>query len=348
MFCPNCGTKLIEGHKFCGKCGYNVESKSVTNEAVKQMATTVSSGVTKVKTGAKKIMESKQTQKVKGWFGKRDNKIYLFAMIFMFISILIALRAPDIVIQAERQKQYMAGNGVFQRVVNSLGTFFMGSPGTEIYYKTVHNPFKLNGLASVLAVILYSVILYRNKNTLTQFDKEKIDKKVMILHLLNLIFLLTVCSLFTTESNIYLPFMSNPINPIYIIVMATLLSAVSMRSLSGIFWIIAVVAILSNLKQFNEWYNYSAAYIICAYISLIIQVLMLKLFNIDIEDLKQDFTSPMKRIGGDVKATIDSGKKVTDMAVNATKVAVNATTGIPVASLQVKNNENEQLELVSE
>ena len=309
MFCPNCGKQMADNQKFCGNCGWSVGSDFV----------------------------SKRDEAVKG---TKDNKFYFFAMVFMLISILIAWRSPAMIVEAERQKQYFNGNGILQNIGNTFGTLLFGNPGTETYQRTVKNPFRFNGMASLLAVILYSIILYRNKNTLGQFDKNNIDKRLMVLHALNLIFLVTVCSLFTTDSTMYLPFMRDPINPIFIIALAMLLSAVSMSSLSGIFWIIAVVAVLSNLKQFNDWEGYSAAYVICAYVSIVIQVLILRLFNIDLQQLKQDFMAPAKHIKGDVQATIETGSKAVNAATSATKAAVTATTGIPVAAIPSDKNKS--------
>ena len=255
---------------------------------------------------------------------------------------------PAVAIEATRAKQYVNAGGIFGTVGNFLGNAFFGDPGTENYTKIAKNPFKLNGFASIVAVTLYSIVLYRNKNTVMHFDKNKLDKKVMVLHFLNLVFLLTVCSLFTSTSTLKLPFFKEPVNPVVVLAIAGLLSSISMKSISGIFWIIGVVALLMNLSQFNDWQGYSAVYVLSAYISFVIQILMLKFFNIDLEELKRDFSTPIQTITSDVKTTIEAGKNAVNTAVDASKVAVTMSTGIPVAAIPTRNKEKNKVNDESE
>ncbi len=36
MYCENCGNKILEGHKFCTKCGYSFVHEVHTNQQVQQ------------------------------------------------------------------------------------------------------------------------------------------------------------------------------------------------------------------------------------------------------------------------------------------------------------------------
>ena len=359
MLCPNCGQELPDGSKFCGNCGSSIEttlskfekkanqiSESVGATA-SQIAESVGSGVKNATTQAKSHAK-KHAGRFRIWLSKGDNKFYFAACFFLIIPILIALMAPAVTIEATRTKQYVNAGGMVGGVGNFIGHVLFGDPGIEDYTKPVKNPFNLNGFASIVAVTLYSIVLYRNKNTVLHFNKNNIDKKIMVLHFLNLVFLITVCSLFTTNDTIILPFMTNPVNPAIVLAIAAALSSISMKAISGIFWIIAVVIILMNLSKFSDWQGYSAVYVLSAYISYVIQVLMLKFFSIDLEELKRDFVSPMRVITNDVKQTIETGKGVAGAAVDVTKTAVTVSTGIPVAAIPTAKKDNNKEKIESE
>ena len=359
MFCPNCGQELPDGSKFCGNCGSSIETtlskvEKKANQISESVGATASQIAESVGSGVKNVTNKasdhakKHVGRFRSWLSKGDNKFYYAACFFLIIPILIALIAPAVTIKTIRPKQYINAGGIVGGVGNFFGHVLFGDPGTEPGTEIVDNPFNLNGFASIVAVTLYSIVLYRNKNTVMHFDKNNLDKKVIVLHFLNLVFLLTVCSLFTTTSKLILPFMKEPVNPAVILGIAAALSAISMKAISGIFWIIAVVAILMNLSQFNKWQGYSAVYVLSAYISYVIQLLMLKFFNIDLEELKRDFASPIQTITSDVKATIESGKEVVNSAVDVSKAAVTMSTGIPVAAIPTGNKEKKKVNNESE
>lgn len=328
MFCPNCGKQILEGHKFCGNCGWGVGTDVVakSNEAVKQVVTAVASGATKAKESASKALKSEQAKKIKNWFAVKENVQYFVASILMLVPIILALWGPVSEYQEIREKKHVDMGGLIGDGLNFAGNLLFGRQ-TEEYTAVARAPFAWTGFAAVMAIAIYSIVLYRNKNTLKQFDKDNIDRKIMVLHVLNLIFLVTVCSLFTVDSSIF------GLNPIYFMIAAIVLSLVSMKSLSGYCWIVVVVTSLANLDVFNRWRGYSVAYTLCAYASIVVQLLILNVFDFDIEQLKRDFMPAMTSIKSDVQNSIDTTKSGVNNAINAGKTVATIATGVPINAI---------------
>ncbi len=120
---------------------------------------------------------------------KKENIIYYVSMVLMLIPIILVIINPGV-----------AGKEVIE---TTSGGWLFGvgaQKGTEVIDVVYESPFAWNGLAAVFGCILYSIVLIRNKNTLHQFNKETLDFRVLILHFLNLIFLVSAMSLFTKNN----------------------------------------------------------------------------------------------------------------------------------------------------
>lgn len=232
----------------------------------------------------------------------KKNKLYVIAMILMVIPIFLAIIAPMAAISVERGVDSVNIGGAVGGVLNGISNFAFGQR-TEMVTEMVRSPFRFNGFASIFAVALYSILLFRNRNTLKQFNSDNIDIRIMILHILNILFLVTICSLFTQSTLIF------GLSTAHFMIAATLLSLISMRSLSGYCWILAVVAAIPNLDLFNRWEGFSTVYVLCAYASIIVQILALNIFEFDLELLKQDFIKPVNNIKGDVQSSIATTMK---------------------------------------
>ena len=250
---------------------------------------------------------------------KKEEIIFIVSALLMLASIVLVIINPGSVGKEIRDT---VSGGI-------LG--FGGKRGQEVVEVINASPFGWDGLAAVFGCILYSIVLFRNKNTLYQFNKDKLDFKVLILHFLNLIFLVSAMSLFT-KNNWYIFGLS----PAYFMIAAIIFSLVSMKTLSGYMWIITIILAMFNIDVFNKWQGYSTIYVVSAYASLLCQVLILNIFDFDTCALLSDFVNPAcsikQNVNSAVDTTVDAAKNIGHAIGETGKVAINVaktTAGLP-------------------
>ena len=262
-----------------------------------------------------------KTNKIKKKNDNKENIIYIISIILMLIPIVLVIINPGSV-------------GTEVRTVTSggWGPFNFGAQkGSEIVNVVHESPFGWDGLAAIFGCVLYTIVLMRNKNTLYQFNKNSLDFRILFLHFLNLIFLISAMSLFTKNNwNIF------GLSPAYFMILAILFSALSMKTISGYMWIVAIIIAMFNIDVFNKWQGYSTIYVVSAYSSLICQTLILNIFDFDINALINDIATPGRKIKGNINAAIDTTtegvKKIGSVAsahAQKTIEAKNEAVGIP-------------------
>ena len=250
---------------------------------------------------------------------KKETIIFIVSALLMLIPIILVIINPGSV-----------GKEIIE--VTSGGILGFGAKkGKEVVATLNESPFAWDGLAAVFGCILYTIVLLRNKNTLYQFNKDNLDFKVLILHFLNLIFLVSAMSLFT-KNNWYIFGLS----PAYFMIAAIAFSVVSMKTLSGYMWIVTIILAMFNVDVFNKWQGYSTIYVVSAYASLICQVFLLNIFDFDVQNLIKDFSAPTREVAQNINVAVDTtvegAKKIasaTGSVAKAGVAAAKATTGLP-------------------
>lgn len=251
---------------------------------------------------------------------KKKKCIYVITILLMIIPIIIVIIGPS----------YTTSTTV------EVGHFFWKHE-KEVQV-TNYSPFQMGGLAAVYAVILYTILLIRNKNTLYDFNVEKINIMRIILHVLDLLFLVTICSLIPSEGKI----LFFDIDPRVFMFIAILLSLIGMKSISGYIWIIVSICLVGSLVKFDKWGPYAIVYIIFSYMSIVSQVLLLNIFDFNIDELMYDFNRAGKNIMQDVNQSIELTKETSAKIVDAAKPVAPA-----IKSVKNVKKENEKIEVKS-
>lgn len=240
---------------------------------------------------------------------------YILTIIFMLLSLHVTLGAK----YSEFANRDSRGKGIFGWVADRVADLTIGQ---VIVVKDV---FTWEGSAALFAVVLYSFVLIRNKRTLYQFNH--IDIRNVIIHFLNLLFLTSVFAAFITRGEVF------GLSAATYMIFAIIFTVISMKTLSGYGWILSTIAIINNIEGFNKWGYNGVVYIISAYISFVIQVLILKMWEFDLISLKNDFLGTQIVISENVKKSIETTK--TGVAATISTAATIATK-VPIAGL---NNE---------
>lgn len=236
----------------------------------------------------------------------KEDIVYIIAIILMIIPIVLVIINPGSV-----------GKEVREFTSGGIGPFGWGAKKGQEVVEVIHeSPFGWDGLAAVFGCILYAVVLMRNRNTLYQFNKDTLNFKVLFLHLLNLLFLISAMSLFTKNNwHVF------NLSPAYFMIAAIALSAVSMRTLSGYMWIVTIILAMFNIDVFNKWQGYSTIYTVSAYASLLCQVLILNIFDFDIQTFINDFSAPARIVKQDVNSAINTTMGETKKVASAVNIA---------------------------
>lgn len=177
-------------------------------------------------------------------------------------------------------------------------------------------PFANSGFAPYWAVVLYSIILFRNKNSMFNFDGRKgISIKAIILHCLDLLFLTTVCSLIRPDAKILM----FDINCNVLLMFGIILSIFGMKSISGFVWIFVAICLWQTFIKIDEWGRLNWIYVLFAYASLVSQICILKLFKFDINEFLADFGVVKYSISRDVYQSTEVVKRTVQKSFNAAK-----------------------------
>ena len=307
MFCPNCGKQILEGHKFCGNCGWGVGTDVVakSNEAVKQVATAVASGATKAKESASKALKSEQAKKIKNWFGTKENKLIFIAIILMLISIFVACKGYN----------YDKDGFVIPFINFNTG---IGE---------VHDILTLmpNLLSTLVAIAIYSGVVIRNK---VEIFAEPIK---LTLCVVNILFLASLTSVFVSSKPWSIPFFN--INNYAILIVAIALSWLGMKAISGYAWIILLITSMGQMTKVNAAMGFNGTvYILCAFVSLGMQ-LTSGFLVVDPNTFKSEFYNTKEIVVGDMNKSIEATKQGVNNVVNAGKIAATAATGVPFTAI---------------
>lgn len=228
----------------------------------------------------------------------QEMVVYVIAVAFMIIPFFIATLGGT--------EQYIS--------IKQEGFGFWKSEKEVI--SEAANPFVFGALTALLGCLVYTIVLFRNKETLfLEGNEKKLNIKMIVLHLANLLFTTSVFAILPSDISLFGMYISSRA----ILVFALILSLLSIKSLSGILWIIMVCCILPSLTKFDKWRLHGYIYIILSYISLICQFFILKVFKFNINQVLIDIGIIGNQIKNDVSATIDDTKKIVDTTA---KVAV--------------------------
>lgn len=247
---------------------------------------------------------------------KNEFLFFIIALVFMLAPIILW-----IVSIATNHQEYSSN-----LIISALEHVKIKNPKNS-------SPFSLElGIPSIMAVVLYTIVLMRNKDSYRQFgDINKIDVGAMILHLFNLIFLVSVCSLAAAGELIF------GIKVSALLVFGIIISLLGMHSISGFVWIILSICFVINISLFNGWWG-AMPYIICSYVSIFIQVAMLKYFQFDLETLKMEFTGFGNMIVNDTHQAIELSKEAGSKAVNIGKNVIPSGKIVDVISSDTKSD----------
>lgn len=222
--------------------------------------------------------------------------VWLLCVILMMASIGMWIYA---IFKGEQMYSPGLIPGGLQRIKhNVLGTNYAVSNGNA-------------GNSVLLSVILYTVVGIRNRNTTTQLGNlNAIDIPAIILHILNILFLTSVFNL--TDSAEIFGFSSSQF--IMVGIITTLLG---MKSISGFIWILCTLCLICSARLFNMW-SLAIPYVIFGYMSIIFQIFTIRIFEFDIEQLKNDILGGkeiMKNVViRDIKESIDVSKSTIQKA----------------------------------
>lgn len=310
MFCPNCGKPIPEGHKFCGNCGWSVNSKS--SEAVKQVTSAVASGASKVKDGASMAMKSEQVKKIKNWFNTKENKLIFIAIILMLVSIFMAC------------KGYRYDKDGFK-----LFDFELGGEHSVITLTP-------NLLSTLAAIALYAGVVIRNK---FEIFEEPIK---VILCIVNVLFLASLSRVFVSSGTWTIPFFN--ISNYAILIVAIALSWLGMKAISGYAWILLLITSVGQMTKVNEAMGFNGTiYILSAFISLGMQ-LTSGFLVVDFNSLRSEFYNTKELVVGDMNKSISATKQGVNNVVNVGKVAASAATGVPLTAIGANNSSTTNVE----
>lgn len=227
--------------------------------------------------------------------------VYAITVLLMAIPIVLSFLSPSVKYTETKQTGF-----IFKQTKEVL---------TE-----VKSPFQITGLAAVYATILFTILLIRNRKTVIVFgDEKKINVKAVILYILDLFFLTTVCSLIPSSEHI----LFFNINCKTFMIVAILLSLIGMKSLSGYVWILVTICLVFNLNAFDKWGIYSVIYVLFAYMSIVSQVLVLNIFEFDINELFYDFGKYGNTVTGNMRQSINVTKDTVGKVAETAKSVVN-------------------------
>ena len=105
-------------------------------------------------------------------------------------------------------------------------------------------------------------------------------------------------------------------------------------------WIATIILAMFNIDVFNKWQGYSTIYIVSAYASLLCQVLILNIFDFDIQAFINDFSAPARivkqDVNGAINTTMDGAKKVASAVNIASGKVINSNLETKKESIEIQ------------
>lgn len=168
-------------------------------------------------------------------------------------------------------------------------------------------------LSVIYAICLHGVLFAR------RIGKYFESGFSIVLNVFNILWTASFISIFISSENFNIPFVNQPMNSQVLMLLAIVLSLISMRAIAGYIWIALAILAVFRLTAINEAMGlWGVAYILCAYISIGIQIWKLKLLELNREEFLYEFRGHGSRVFGDVVSSInltqEKGKELKDFA----------------------------------
>lgn len=169
-------------------------------------------------------------------------------------------------------------------------------------------------LSVIYAICLHGILFARN------IGKHFETGLAILLTALNILWTASFITIFISNETFNIPFLNIPIGSQVLVFIAIVLSLISMRAIAGYIWIILAVLAVFRLAAINEAMGlWGVGYILCAYISIGIQIWKLNLLNFNKDELLYEFRGRADRVLGDIQSSSNLTKKVSSELLHYTK-----------------------------
>lgn len=169
-------------------------------------------------------------------------------------------------------------------------------------------------LSVIYAICLHGILFARN------IGKYFETGLAILLTALNILWTASFITIFISNETFNIPFLNIPIGSQVLVFIAIVLSLISMRAIAGYIWIILAVLAVFRLSAINEAMGlWGVGYILCAYISIGIQIWKLKLLDFNKDELLYEFRGGTNRVLGDVQRSANLTKKMSNDLLHYTK-----------------------------
>lgn len=157
-------------------------------------------------------------------------------------------------------------------------------------------------ITTMIAILIYSAIIIRN------FKKYYSDIPKLAISIINILFLAGFLSVFFTDKATIFGLDTRAI-----LVAGVLLSWLGIRTISGYIWILLVLLGTARMSDVDKaMAGWGVIYILCAYLSIIVQVVFCKMFETDFETFKEDLFGIKENANKDVKAASEQAKSAAE------------------------------------
>lgn len=146
-------------------------------------------------------------------------------------------------------------------------------------------------ITTIIAILIYSAIIIRN------FKKYYSEIPKLVLSIINILFLAGFLSVFLGEKVTILGLDTRAL-----LFAGILMSWLGIRSITGYIWIILVLLGTTRMSEVDKAMgSMGVIYIMCAYLSIVVQIIFCKMFEIDLATLKEDLFGIQESAINDVK-----------------------------------------------
>ena len=162
-------------------------------------------------------------------------------------------------------------------------------------------------LSALYAIILHGILFTRG------IGKYFESGFSVILIALNTLWTASFISIFVSSETFNIPIINQPMSSQVLMMISIILSLISMRAIAGYIWIALALMAIFRLAAINEAMGLGGVtYMLCAYLSLGIQIFNLKLLKIDRNEIMYEFCGAGNRVLEDVKNSINYTKQKTE------------------------------------
>lgn len=188
-------------------------------------------------------------------------------------------------------------------VILSFGTYNYEKGGFFGHFKsTEHLTLAPTLITTMVAILIYSATIIRN------FKKYYSNIPKFIISIINILFLAGFLSVFFIDKATIFGLDTRAI-----LVAGVLLSWLGIRTISGYIWIILVLLGASRMSDVDAaMKGWGVIYILCAYLSIVVQAVFCKMFETDFETFKEDLFGIKDIANKDVKAASEQVKSTVE------------------------------------